>query len=489
MNEGQLVRASLVGTAVLMFLSLSVPLMSIGMSYDEPFNMMTFHQTFIGWVKYWWTQLHIHPPLVSVGYFVWNLIAGDSEAALRIPTVFAGILVLLTTYRTGRRLFNEPTAIAGTFILAASAGFLRYSVSAVHAIFEALVVMVSVLCFLRYCERPDRKRLMILLLCNLAGFATFYYYVFLAAFQGLYLLIYREKFKVPVFFFVGLCATAALCGYFILSGHHQTYRYHWWGRGSLAFTAEILGLMLFGSNTGVLDTHLPTLVPAVLLGAFVVGLVLTAFRNVSQEKRYLALAMFLPPFAVFVIGGALDVPIGRDRTFFYLTPLYALVISYLLSRIIWQKWVLGLVVAMSMVALIYEGDRTFENFYLTDYPRQLLAQVPDEGEGILIYHPSDDFVWKAYFKKLNLTRTRFVQVKEDVMDAEFASHIRSVYPRHLVGLAKLDVSRLLEEHRINMRVKEVATVNIEIPKWFNYAKQSVPVHIYTLESTGFLGTL
>lgn len=62
----------------------------------------------------------VHPPGYQILLFLVENSLGTSETALRLPSAVAGILTVLVTYLTGKRLFSQRTALFGAAMLGVS---------------------------------------------------------------------------------------------------------------------------------------------------------------------------------------------------------------------------------------------------------------------------------------------------------------------------------------------------------------------------------
>jgi hypothetical protein len=67
----------------------------------------------------------VHPPLYFFLLHGWLRLAGDSVLALRLPSLFMGLLALAATYAVGARLFDRQTGLLALALLAGM-GFLIY---------------------------------------------------------------------------------------------------------------------------------------------------------------------------------------------------------------------------------------------------------------------------------------------------------------------------------------------------------------------------
>jgi len=66
------------------------------------------------------TALDIHPPLYYWLLHGWTRLAGNSEVALRLPSLFASLLLVAVTYRLGRRLGGRRIGLLSAGLVAVS---------------------------------------------------------------------------------------------------------------------------------------------------------------------------------------------------------------------------------------------------------------------------------------------------------------------------------------------------------------------------------
>lgn len=89
-----------------------------------------------------------HPPLYFLLLHFW-LPAGQSEAAMRFPSVVFGALTIPAVYFIGRRVFCEKAALLGALIVAISPYHIHYSQEARPYALAAFLGSLSVLLFLK----------------------------------------------------------------------------------------------------------------------------------------------------------------------------------------------------------------------------------------------------------------------------------------------------------------------------------------------------
>src|SRR5688572_14329457 len=62
----------------------------------------------------------VHPPLYFLLLDGWSLVAGESQFALRLPSVFMGTLALAGMYAVAAQWFNRQTALIAVLLLGTS---------------------------------------------------------------------------------------------------------------------------------------------------------------------------------------------------------------------------------------------------------------------------------------------------------------------------------------------------------------------------------
>ncbi len=74
-----------------------------------------------------WTADDIQPPLYYAVVAGWTQAAGRGEAALRWPSAFFGVLMIVLAYALGRRLFGPPAALLAALLAAVHPLWVYYS--------------------------------------------------------------------------------------------------------------------------------------------------------------------------------------------------------------------------------------------------------------------------------------------------------------------------------------------------------------------------
>jgi uncharacterized membrane protein len=93
---------------------------------DEADSLYSAHQSIIQLLKdcaVW----HRHPPLHFFMLYLWIPVFGNSEVAVRLPSVIFGIISIVLIYKIGRHLFNEKVGLISSFLSAISYYHIYYS--------------------------------------------------------------------------------------------------------------------------------------------------------------------------------------------------------------------------------------------------------------------------------------------------------------------------------------------------------------------------
>lgn len=100
----------------------------------------------------------VHPLLYYVLMDSWTLVMGEATWILRLPSVFFGLMALAGTYALGRELFDEPTGLIATFLLAMSHFFIYYNREARMYTLLVAIVILLMLAMVRWLKRPTIQR-------------------------------------------------------------------------------------------------------------------------------------------------------------------------------------------------------------------------------------------------------------------------------------------------------------------------------------------
>ncbi|MCX5801543.1 MAG: glycosyltransferase family 39 protein [Candidatus Eisenbacteria bacterium] len=136
---------------------------------------------------------NLHSPLHSLVMFLWTRLAGESEFALRFPSVVFSVLSLFAIYRLILRLSGPRTAAVALAVMALSPFHVWYAQEARNYSMLLFFSALSFESFLNLLSEPDRKSFGKYVLFTFAAFLSNMSAVFVVAVQDVFFLISRRK--------------------------------------------------------------------------------------------------------------------------------------------------------------------------------------------------------------------------------------------------------------------------------------------------------
>jgi hypothetical protein len=130
-----------------------------------------------------------HPPAHYLLEWLWMPIAGQTELALRFPSLVAGLLTVAVGARLGGRLFGPKGAITAGLTFAFSPFLVYYSQEARMYAAAALLSVLALYSLHRAIERDEWRWWIAFAAASVAGLYTFYYTIFIPMFGGVYALL------------------------------------------------------------------------------------------------------------------------------------------------------------------------------------------------------------------------------------------------------------------------------------------------------------
>lgn len=162
-----------------------------GLAYDEAATALMARATPAAIIDFHWRAAFEHPPFWQLMMHYWSFSAGQSEVALRFPSVLAGVVTLPLLWQLTRRLGlpNRVAMIVG--LLTATAPVLVYysQEARMYALVLALGV-ASLLLTQRLAINPTAEKVGGYLLVNWAMLGLHYYSAPLIGAEGLFLLFW-----------------------------------------------------------------------------------------------------------------------------------------------------------------------------------------------------------------------------------------------------------------------------------------------------------
>lgn len=189
------------------------------------------------WSTDWKRQIVLHPPFLSLIYYVWIRLFGDSEVSLHIPVAIAGLLGIIIVYFLGSLVFDNDVGLMAALATAFSSSHIMYSVQTVHAIFEMLIFLSSILCLARFVITKNAGLFRLLLLLNILGALIFYYYFFYLIIQTIVLWLLKKDLKIKSLYFAAVFISVTVFLVFVKYTYDKNfYSYKHWPKNDFSQT-------------------------------------------------------------------------------------------------------------------------------------------------------------------------------------------------------------------------------------------------------------
>ena len=257
-----------------------------------------------------WTSQDVHPPLYFAVLHFWIRLAGDSELAIRFPSVVCGTLTVVALWQLGRRLMPEWPAVAlgGALLLATSRFAIWWSQEARMYALVGLLCVLNLLFAARLSQRLRWRDAIGYVAVTAAALWSLYLAAIVLAIDAAIWLAalwtrraWSERFR-AIAARVGLAATAVVLVLPWLV--YALPRMRSWSVqvpfDPWRFAELYATLLALGVSTDVTSVRGP--VAAVLaLAALGVAALLASRRMPRAGALVLLVAVLLPPVAVWVV--------------------------------------------------------------------------------------------------------------------------------------------------------------------------------------------
>lgn len=169
-----------------------------GLSYDEAATALMARATLAEIITFHWHAAFEHPPFWQLFMHTWSLSFGQSEFALRLPSVLAGTIALPLVWQLTKRTgLSSETALTAALLTATAPILVYYSQEArMYALVVALA-LASLLVTQRLALAPTVGELALYLSLNWTMLGLHYYSVLLIGAEGLFLLLWLRWQRQP----------------------------------------------------------------------------------------------------------------------------------------------------------------------------------------------------------------------------------------------------------------------------------------------------
>ncbi len=320
--------------------------------YDEAFSLVI---SGINWPVFWMALLSdgVHPP----GYYLllrgWLLFFGQSEVALRLPSVIAGTLSIPLIYQLGTRLHSRRLGLAAAVLLAVNPFALWYAQEGRMYSLLLFLTLGSGTAFWQLAKRPTWKRWWALVLFSAAGFLLHYFTFIFSLVQFLFLMLLLRRMHRVLRWWVAAQAVAVLpflpWAWAILRREGGSFGIGWIPPiSALDIPLTLTNLTFSFGNPGRWLTWpaLVLIIAAIVLSAIAIR---KSTGNTPPFYRFLLLWLLFPPVFVWLVS--LRLPLYVDRHLIIILPALLLLISAVaLARTRPAQGMLVLILLVSIAA-------------------------------------------------------------------------------------------------------------------------------------------
>ena len=197
-----------------------------GLGYDESTSALIARAPVAEIIRFHWLATYEHPPLWILLMHAWSGVFGQSEAALRLPSVLAGTLAVPLLWQVTRAArLNPGVRILAVALAAVSPLLVLYSQDARMYAVANLLAVASVYLFIRLTGGGGAGILAGFVLVNWAMTGFQYYFTLLIGIEGLFLLVSLQGARPSarrVFIALALSATPILLWGWLSPGFRAT---------------------------------------------------------------------------------------------------------------------------------------------------------------------------------------------------------------------------------------------------------------------------
>lgn len=342
---------------------------------DEAFSIMFSRHSLSEMLRMFTTLTEPHPPLSFVVLHGWRRAAGESEFAMRLTSVAAGVLIVPLIYVLGRLLWDRQVGAVAAALVAVNPFYIWH---AQEARMYALLVMFSIASTILFWQTWHRRGWHWPILYGLVTACSIYthYYTFLLIlFHGCYaawtaMRVWRSSsgrravWASLARWSVGAALAGMLYLPWLVSSWTVLTAYQGSARSALPFWAPVYrSLLAFGHGQTVSETVSLWFLP-LWVGLLIGGLV-AAWRRERETTWFLVLYFAIPWGIVFI--DSLQRPAFDERYFMVSSPpFYLLVALALLALYHWRR---ALAILAVVLIVSISGVSLYNHYHDPAYAR------------------------------------------------------------------------------------------------------------------------
>jgi mannosyltransferase len=388
-----------------------------GLWYDEASTALMARAAPAEIVRFHWNAAFEHPPLWILLMHFWSRVFGQSEAALRAPSAFAGALAVPMSWKVARAAWQgragRRMGLLTAALVATSPVLILYGQEARMYSLVALLALASVVLAMRLLSRPRLVFFVSFVLVNWAMLGLHYYSVLLIATEALFLLacaLHYRRSAGQIALAAGLSVLPFLLWAWLAPGFRTTVGVvlsiaGGTGQSRLSFLDGWWRDVSFGS----VRWQPPRAAAGYLLLPFLLAGVLTAFRRdevhagsdpSAPRTRWgilFVLIVVVPVLVAMALAGGM-----ATRYILWVVP-FAYLLVALGIRAAWRLWrpagVAGLLVAGVVAALgLYSYFTAYQKSEYREMASYLTSQA-SPSDAIILEAPRQHLLAKYYLPK------------------------------------------------------------------------------------------
>jgi len=139
----------------------------------------------------------VHPPFYFFLLYLWTLLFGQSEVALRSLSACLGVASVLMVYKLGLELFSRRIGLIASFLMTISAFAIAYSQETRHYSLLLLLTLVSFYFFTKILQagKASKANLFFYILTNILLAYTHIFGIFIILAQVFYFILFRRNYS------------------------------------------------------------------------------------------------------------------------------------------------------------------------------------------------------------------------------------------------------------------------------------------------------
>jgi len=295
---------------------------------------------------------NLHGPLHTILVFLWTRLAGESEFALRFPSVVFSVLSLIAIYRLILKLSDSRTALIAMAVIAFSPFHIWYAQEARNYSMLLFFSTLSFESFLSLLSQPDRNNFGKYVLLTFAAFLSNMSMAFVVIVQDIFFFVSPRKLSFRSLFMAHILLALLLLPWLI--GMYQRVEFHRLARttpyaeseflrGGTTFTPFALPYTFFVFSVGYslgpslrelhesarlasFARYAPVLVPTAIAFALAFLLGIISFRN-RRRLLFLLLLWIALPLAILSFFGVKNFKPFNPRYLMVSYPAYVLLLA------------------------------------------------------------------------------------------------------------------------------------------------------------------